>query len=245
MDVPESLEPRMNETADGMVLYDARFGKPLDGSFSPAWWAEQGQMQGGAPGRGTTVFVRDGERELALRHYQRGGMFGRLLGDRYLWTGLDNTRPWREWHMLAELYQQGLSVPRPVAARCVRRGLFYRADLLTERLPGQTLAQWLAEGPLAAGQAEAMGRCIRRFHRAGVFHADLNARNILLDEAGGVSLIDFDKGELRPPGAWQQQNLARLRRSLEKFQRQSQQQNASFHFNETVWQAILAGYEGD
>ena len=213
--------------------------------FSSQWWAGQGGLVGGAPGRGTTVFVRDGGRELALRHYQRGGLFGRLLGDRYLWTGLENTRPWREWYLLADLHSQGLPVPRPVAARCARSGLFYRADLLTERLPGQPLAQWLADGPLAAEQVEAVGRCIRRFHRAGVFHADLNARNILLDAAGRVSLIDFDKGELRPPGAWQQQNLARLHRSLEKFQRQSQQQNTSFHFNETVWQAMLVGYEGD
>ena len=225
------------------ILYDAqRIGIPEAVWFSADWWASRGQLCGGAPGRGTTVFVQDGQGELALRHYRRGGLVGRLFDDGYLWTGLVNTRPWREWRLLAELYQQGLPVPRPVAAHCVRHGLFYRADLLTERLPGRPLADWLVDGPLNLSLARAVGKCIRRFHQAGVFHADLNARNILLDETGRVSLIDFDKSEQRAAGSWQQQNLARLRRSLDKFCRQQ----AAFHFDERLWQAILTGYnEGE
>lgn len=50
-----------------------------------------------------------------------------------------------------------------------------------------------------------------------MWHADLNAWNILLDAHADVWLIDFDRGRLRPPAvSWQQANLARLRRSLEK-----------------------------
>ncbi len=60
----------------------------------------------------------------------------------------------------------------------------------------------------------AIGRCLRRFHDAGVQHADLNARNIMLGEQGEVWVLDFDRGRLRAPGAWSGRVLDRLERSL-------------------------------
>lgn len=56
-------------------------------------------------------------------------------------------------------------------------------------------------------------------HDAGVWHADLNAHNILLDAAGKAWLIDFDRARdhgapLSP--ALRVANMQRLRRSLEK-----------------------------
>jgi 3-deoxy-D-manno-octulosonic acid kinase len=62
----------------------------------------------------------------------------------------------------------------------------------------------------------AVGRCIRRFHDQGVYHADLTANNILIDGAERVSIIDFDRGGLRVPGLWRAANLSRLKRSLTK-----------------------------
>lgn len=60
---------------------------------------------------------------------------------------------------------------------------------------------------------------IAAMHDAGVWHADLNAHNILLDAAGKVWLIDFDRARdhgapLSP--ALRVANMQRLRRSLEK-----------------------------
>ena len=64
---------------------------------------------------------------------------------------------------------------------------------------------------------EETGRLVRRFHRAGLDHADLNAHNILFDAGGKGWLIDFDRGRLRiPETRWRRDNLARLRRSLLK-----------------------------
>jgi 3-deoxy-D-manno-octulosonic acid kinase len=62
-----------------------------------------------------------------------------------------------------------------------------------------------------------IGAGIRRFHDHGVIHADLNARNILVDAADTVFLIDFDRAR-RIPGASAQfaANLERLRRSFDK-----------------------------
>ena len=225
----------------GDILYDPmRLAAIAPEHFSPAWWKQNGGLHGGAPGRGTTVLVGDGRIELALRHYRRGGLIGKLVSDCYLWAGLERSRPWREFRLLAVLFEQGLPVPRPVAARCVRVGLCYRADLITERLPGCPLAEHLSNGPLSATTWRAVGACIARFHRAGVYHADLNARNILLDEAGLVSLLDFDQGDIRrQAGRWQGQNLGRLLRSLEKFRRRQ----AGFAFSAADWQELLNGYE--
>ena len=62
----------------------------------------------------------------------------------------------------------------------------------------------------------AIGRCLRRFHDAGVQHADLNAQNIMLGAQGEVWVLDFDRGRLREPGAWRERVLDRLARSLAK-----------------------------
>ena len=72
----------------------------------------------------------------------------------------------------------------------------------------------LAAGPMDDARWAAIGRCLRRFHDAGVQHADLNARNIMLGEQGEVWVLDFDRGRLRAPGAWSGRVLDRLERSL-------------------------------
>lgn len=193
-------------------------------------------------GRGTTRFFAHGGLQLVLRHYRRGGLPAWFLADRYLWLGLRRTRPWREWHLLASLHDRGLPVPRPVAARVVRHGIFYRGDLITERLPAEPLSAWLRTAPLPAERWRGIGACIRRFHDAGVFHADLNAHNVLLAAEGPVFVIDFDRGELRTPGAWCGANLRRLERSLRKLR----DMHPDFHFSPDDWSSLLDGYaDGD
>ena len=106
---------------------------------------------------------------------------------------------------------------KPIAARYQRRLLTYGAELITERLPGaRPLSEVLAEGGMDDARWAAIGRCLRHFHDAGVQHADLNAHNIMLGERREVWLLDFDRGRLRHPGAWQRRVLDRLARSLAK-----------------------------
>src|SRR6185503_20837625 len=104
--------------------------------------------------------------------------------------------------------KEGLPVPQPVAAQVRRAGpLLYRCDLITRRIPGARSLAELVAGPASWEEA---GRCVRRFHAAGVWHADLNAHNLLFDGDGRAHLIDFDRGERRVAAAgWQQANLAR------------------------------------
>jgi 3-deoxy-D-manno-octulosonic acid kinase len=200
---------------------------------------DQGMLQGDAQGRGRAWFISLQEDAAVLRHYRRGGWM-RILGDRYLWTGLERTRALREWRLLAELSRLGLPVPRPLAARVVRRGIVYRADIITRRIESShSLAATLQTSPLSLQEWSRLGRCIRRFHDAGVYHADLNAQNILLVSDGGIYLIDFDRGKIKDQGqGWKRRNLARLLRSLTKFSCR----HSHFAFNPVDFEWLKRGY---
>lgn len=222
------------------IVYDADMLDQIDSRFfEPAFWRDRDAVIGAARGRGSVWIVRHGDLELVVRHYRRGGILGPWLGDRYLWLGLGRTRALREWHLLADLYARGLPVPRPVAGRVRRTGLCYRADIVTQRIDGgESLAQRLARAPLDAERWRMIGACLRRLHDAGVWHADLNAHNVLLS-ASEIYLVDFDRGRRRAPGSWRGANLARLRRSLDKLAAGS----AGFCFDDAGWKELRAGYE--
>lgn len=225
------------------ILYDANRIDPVSGAlFDPQYWEARAALVGQASGRGTTWFVQHGNEQWALRHYCRGGYAARISRDQYLWSGLERTRAWREFRLTAQLHAQGLPVPAPVAARVVRTGLTtYRADLITARLASVTpLSQRLQQGSVGAEVWENLGSVLRRFHEAGVDHADLNAHNILVDAATQFWLIDFDKGRLRAAGTWSDANLQRLRRSLTKLKGLS----AGFFWTDADWAALQAGYAG-
>jgi 3-deoxy-D-manno-octulosonic acid kinase len=195
-----------------------------------------------AEGRGHAVFFHCNGQDLVLKHYQRGGRMAALLGDKYTGFDCNRSRSFREWRLLTQMRELELPVPAPVAASCVKHGVFYRADLITLQLyKVTTLADHLLESECNEAAWAAVGSCIRRFHDASVYHADLNARNILLDtESNDVYLIDFDKGSMRYLGdSWKASNLARLQRSLLKFK----SLNEVFHFEQSNWDALLDGYK--
>lgn len=198
-------------------------------------------VAGGAPGRGTAHFLETPGGAWVLRHYRRGGLVSGVLHDRYAWFGVKRSRAFREWYLLAEIKRLGLPVPAPVAARVVRSGNAYRADLITECVKNAaTLTELLRGRPMEAVAWQALGRTIARFHAAGVWHADLNAHNILVDADGEFTLIDFDHSRIRQPGGWRLRNLRRLRRSLEKLAAE----HGEFHFADADWDALHAGYLG-
>lgn len=196
-------------------------GTPDPAWFTPAFWCDNDAVTGEAPGRGASLFVDAGVLGIAgqqwvLRPYRRGGMAARLSESRYVWTGLERTRGFRELRLTAELHARGLPVPAPVAAHVHCHGLSYTAALLTVRLLG---AHALAEHLPRADDAllGRVGSTIRRFHDAGLDHVDLNARNLLVTPDERVWLIDLDRCRLRKPGPWREANLKRLERSLERF----------------------------
>lgn len=228
-------------SADGQVIwYDSTLLPELEPRlFDPDWLRETAALTGQSTGRNTAWFLHHGGRRMVLRHYWRGGMVGRFIKDRYLRVPVRQSRAMREFTLLRWMQDQGLPVPRAIAARFCAAGPWYRADLLMEKIAdSRTLADHLAKAPLPAPDWQRIGAVIARMHRLGVHHSDLNCRNILLDGKNQVWLIDFDKCDRRPSGEWTQANLDRLHRSLAK----EKGKVPSLCWGEAEWLGLLAGY---
>lgn len=235
--VQEAIQP----IADGAILYDPALSEPPRSEwFEPEWWRSRGALVGEAGGRGRALFLQAGESQWVLRQFRRGGIVQRLVQARYLWLGERRTRGFAEWRMLARLHDAGLPVPRPVAARYRRVGrCCYTAELITRRLPdSRTLRELYGDDEVPPQVWGRVGAVVRQVHDAGVFHADLNAGNLLVEPGGAVHVLDFDQARLRPPGRWCERNLARLRRSLQKTAVEAGREAL-----ETAhWEALLDGY---
>jgi 3-deoxy-D-manno-octulosonic acid kinase len=236
------MQEQQREVTDGAIVFDATQWPQVDDHwFAPGYWREHGALHLQAGGRGGVAVIATPAGECVLRHYRRGGLVARLLGDRYLWRGADRTRPFTEFRLLAEITRRGLPGPLPVAARYQRSGMFYRADLMTRRIAdAHTLAHCQADGRLDRALAAAVGELVARFHREGIWHADLNAHNVLVAPAG-LHLIDFDRGCVRAADAtWQQSNLQRLRRSLLKLGAAGMDEAA---FDAALWMPLQQAYQ--
>jgi 3-deoxy-D-manno-octulosonic acid kinase len=239
-----ATDARVNAGGEGAILFDAGLAvQPDDRWFDPEHWRTQGRWQDRARGgRGNVMFVDTPAGVCALRHYHRGGMVAPLLGDRYVWTGRERTRGFAEFRLLVELRRRGLPVPAPIAARYRRRGLYYRADLLTRRIEDtRTLAEFIATGGLNAGLAVRVGELVARFHAQNVDHVDLNAHNVLVGP-NGLWLVDFDRGRIRASqGEWCQGNLRRLRRSLLKLGACDRDEK---NLDREIWTPLIRAYGG-
>ena len=232
----------VEKTATGAILYDkAIINQISEDCFLPSGWLHSEPLTGSlrSSGRGNTMYVGNVPRQFVLRHFMRGGLIGKLVRNRYVWTGENNTRPFVEWRLLAKLAVNDLRVPRPAAARYIRHGLTYTADIITVRIPEVVpLSQFITERPRDEDFWRETGSAIQEFHACGVYHADMNAYNLQIDHRGRLWMLDFDRGRLQQPGAWQQRTLSRLHRSLVKIKTL----DPRVHFDEGNWEALLEGY---
>lgn len=164
---------------------------------------------------------------------------GNLFSDQYLWMGQERSRPWLEWNVLLHAREAGLPAPEPIAAFTCRRGLWYRAALITAFLDDtEMMTERLQRQRLAHEGWHALGRLIHRMHLAGIRHADLTTDNILVDSEDRFYLVDFDKAVImKQLSNWQWTPLERLQRSIVK--RHGQQ---ALNFDSADWQALLDGY---
>ncbi len=224
------------------MVYDANLPQaPTIEWFERDWWEARGGLRSVGGGRNGVAFLATPVGPCVLRHYHRGGWMAPLLGDRYVWNGRARSRGFAEFRLLAELARRGLPVPEPIAARYLRRGVYYTADLITRTIEDAiTLTGIIAEGHFDADLAERVGALVARFHAQGVDHADLNAHNILMAN-DRLWLIDFDRGEIRATGtAWKLANLARLKRSLLKVGTCDRDEAV---LDREIWAPLMRGYE--
>lgn len=224
------------------------FSQPLadqEHFFEPAYWLQQNRVLGSAKGRGTTWFVQTQDLfgvNCALRHYYRGGLWGKINKDRYYFTSLQETRSFAEFHLLNRLHQAGLPVPKPIGAHVHQHALgCYSADILTERIENaQDLTALLQHSELSAAAWQQIGSLIRRLHDMQICHTDLNAHNILVQHTAETEhywLLDFDKCGEKSGNFWKAENLQRLHRSFVK-----EVGRLGIRFTEQHWQYLLAGY---
>jgi 3-deoxy-D-manno-octulosonic acid kinase len=231
---------RSHKHESQVIVYDAdRVQQPGPELFDASAWERQGRVVGQAVGRGSALMLEADFGPAVLRQYLRGGWPARFSRDRYLFTGFERSRPLAEFRMLVTLSDLGLPVPAPLAAMCRRQGLLYQGWLLMERImQAQALADVLLDRADDPGLWQRIGAAIARFHRAGVIHADLNARNILVAEDDAIHLIDFDRARFRANDAASSANLRRLKRSLEKLWPAEIRDRL-----EPCWTALLSGYQ--
>ncbi|CAM3649025.1 lipid IV(A) 3-deoxy-D-manno-octulosonic acid transferase [Rheinheimera salexigens] len=208
--------------------------------FNPEHWQHKNAIIGQSQGRNTAWFIQHQDTRIVLRHYYRGGLMGKLLHDQFSLVPVTHSRAMQEFALLRRMHSMGLPVPRPIAANYQRDGLIYRADIMIELVAQcQDLATVLSHRELSATEWQNVGKTIAQFHQQGVYHSDLNCRNILLDAKGQIWLIDFDKCAIRQLGAWRHENLQRLQRSLIKEQGLA----ARFYWHLAQWPELELGYQ--
>ena len=225
------------------ILYDSDAAP----QFSPDWFAPDTLSHANAcervaqGGRVPALFFTQGDDSFVLKRYHRGGWLGRCVRNTYCYAGEAAVRSFHEWRLLAELQRLSLPAPAPCAARYRRQGMCYTADLITLRLHAQPLSQVLIRERLLASRWRALGAVLRRFHDAGVYHADLNAHNILIgDGEHDFFVVDFDKARIIAAAKVSRftGNLKRLRRSLLKLKTQS----SVFMYEDKDFSELAGGY---
>ena len=177
-------------------------------------------------GRQRLVFFRLKNGETALvRAYRHGGMLRHITGEFFFtWP----PRPFKELFLTEEARRRGIPTLEIFAA-CVERswGPFYRGWLVSRELNDardlwNALQRDCHGGANRGALLRAVAQAVRRMHRLGIYHRDLNLKNILLKRGeGGVRsyIIDFDKAKLFPgevPPGTARRNLNRLLRSARK-----------------------------
>jgi 3-deoxy-D-manno-octulosonic acid kinase len=207
------------DQGSGAMLCDMKFSQTLtEAWFDVPSYAEKAVPVTAKGGRGAAWFVEGIFGQAVLRHYRRGGLVAKLSERDYFWKDEASTRSFHEFHFLCALQAKNLPVPMPIAAQYTKKGLFYRASLLMQRIPDVKSFQDVVHQQTESAPWEKLGRAIAVFHRHGAQHADLNAQNILIDKNETVWLIDWDKAQFQnATGRWCYDNLDRLQRSLLKY----------------------------
>ena len=224
---------RVSETGSFVLCLRADHEDALKELLTPVetLWRRLALATPVARGRSAVALWRIPGRDerVVLRRYTHGGLLGGALGER-LWGIM---RPLRELAAAEWARESGVATPLPLGV--VIQRLTWptcRAVYLSVEAPDSEDMVYfcvrLRHQPRETTSLEkkrvliAAARQIRAMHDAGVDHADLHLKNLLVhrdtDRGVGVSIIDFDKARERDPAEleFRLRNLMRLARSARK-----------------------------
>jgi len=241
--IPEGFEKISDGQKHRMVVrQDMEMAIRFDMCAATGQVAEPSQFQG----RTTLSVVRLPHGETALiRAYHHGGVFRNVLGSIFFnWPA----RPFRELAITEEVRRRGVPTVEVFGA-CIERifGPFYRGWLITRELQG-ALDLWRAfQGATFTEKGSEqmlrpVAQTLKALHREGVYHRDLNLKNILVrveGEAIKAYIIDFDRATLflgEVPKQIAQRNLDRLLRSVRKLD------PARKYFTRRDWELFVNWY---
>jgi len=137
----------------------------------------------------------DGIGSIVIKHYRRGGLMRYFIKRRYLKFG--KTRAQHEFELLDIVGTLGIKVPQPIAY-AYRDRLLYRAWLVTREIHQPlSLARLSLQDEKKTGTAmESVIEQISSLIQNNILHVDLHPGNVVVDAAGKVYLLDFDKGSV-------------------------------------------------
>jgi len=169
------------------------------------------------------------QERMIVKHYQHGGFFRKITGD----ILLGNSRPFHELAILETASQKDIPVPEALGARVVRIfGPFFKGDIVYKEIPySDNLLGYLKrlnERPMKERISrkreiiERLAEIVKKMHTSGIYHADLNVRNVLIQDSGAgikVYLVDFDCSRIKENLTLRERikNLSRFNRSCEKW----------------------------
>lgn len=180
-------------------------------------------------GRGTAYKVEvSGVGSVVVRRYRRGGLFGKILKDRYFVPH----RALSELFSLTTAGLRGVPTPHALGISEKRRRFrfipspFYTALIATSEIAGSVnLPDFLKREGDSRLRSEVLvraGAAVKKMHDAGIYHRDLNMNNLLVGSfENDLFIIDFDRAkvcDLLSPRI-RTRNLRRLLRSARKLMR--------------------------
>ncbi len=216
--------------ATAVVKSSCREALLRQGILRPDTLLAAGRSASPLSGRGPIASLPAAESDngrMLVRQYLRGGLLRFINRDIYA----GKARPFKELFLARAARNKGIPTPDMLAAVSVRvaPGL-YRCYLMSQELVQcRDCAFWLKSQAGAdqkgfrALKQDLLIRCaavIRHMHDCGLYHADLNIKNILVDtqEPESLYVIDWDKSRLDDPLSIKKRraNVLRFCRSLVK-----------------------------
>ncbi len=175
-----------------------------------------------------------------VRSYRKGGLLRAVRGRAFR----GRWRPLDELVLHHDLAAEGAPVAEALGCVVQQQSAGWTGALLVREVLGAVdLEAWFYAGHADADAvAEVLGRAgraVRTVHDAGVEHADLHPKNLLLTPEGRVLVIDLDNARRHGGGLEREarlRNLARFQRAIEKHLRRG--------MPATRWKprAFFAGY---